>query len=45
MFMRSKCQDWSIIVGQEFKLLVLLQRLSAMGPATWEIVTVDENNR
>ena len=45
MFMRSKCQDWSIIVGQEFKSIVLLQRFLAVGPATWEIVTVDENKR
>ena len=43
MLMLSKCQDWSITVGQEFKSLVLLQRFLAVGPATWEIVTVDEN--
>ena len=45
MLMLSKCQDWSITVGQEFKSLVLLQRFLAVGPATWEIVTVDESIR
>ena len=45
MFMRSKCQDWSITVGQEFISLVLLQRFLEVGPATWQIVTVDENKR